>query len=204
MRCRPLPRSPNARSRLSIRDPEWRDAIVGDLPRSSITWPATSRPPLRAALVLGARRWASPRIAWPHAPPAESAGACARRPGAPGTAGGRVAMLWHDLGPRGARVRHQPALSATIVAACSRSALSRQRDHLRARRRHRPPAFPLSRCRARGRRRLRRAHQRSSIASRWRPATSSTGASRPPTSSIAWRRSSGGIRSSAATGRRNS
>ena len=80
----------------------------------------------------------------------------------------------------------------------------RQRDDLRADRCHRPAAVPVSRRRTRGARRLDRTPAVLSIANRSRRATSSTGASRPATSSIAWPPSNGGTRTTRATDRHSS
>ena len=100
---------------LAVGDPDWRDAILGDL---------------REEFLLMARRHGLPyarRWYWAQAMGVAAHRALARVTGAqratrlpmpepPEPRAGRLALVWHDLHSAWRSLRHQPALSLTVVA----------------------------------------------------------------------------------------
>jgi predicted permease len=99
---------------LAVRDPEWRDAILGDLREEFLLMTRRHGLPV-------ARRWywvqamgiAAHRAAARLSPARRSAPLASPEP--PDPHAGRVAWLGHDLRAAWRSLRHQPALSATVV-----------------------------------------------------------------------------------------
>ena len=100
---------------LAVGDPEWRDAIIGDLREEFV------RMARRHGLPY-ARRWY-----WAQAVGVAAHRAVARvtgtrrttplsMPEPPESRAGWLAMVWHDLHAAWRSLRHQPALSLTVVA----------------------------------------------------------------------------------------
>ena len=137
----------------AIGDPDWRDAIVGDLREEFV------RMARRHGLPY-ARRWY-----WTQAMGVAAHRAVARvtgsrraaplaMPDPPESRAGSLSLFGHDLRAAWRSLRHQPALSLTVVAMLSLG-LAANADDLRAGRCHRPAALPLSRRGTRRRCRLR-------------------------------------------------
>ena len=99
---------------LAVRDADWRDAIVGDLREEFVLMARRHGLPV-------ARRWywiqamgiAAHRVSARLAPPPRRSPLVPSEP--PEPRAGRLALLRHDLYGAWRSVRHQPALSATVV-----------------------------------------------------------------------------------------